>query len=510
MTIHVLDSMEIRELPFEQGQTILNVLQNHDIAGIHAPCGGKGICQKCLVTVHHGLETYSCMACTTPAEDGMRVELNFKKRISFAQSSSCRVYTPDPGQTGYAVALDVGTTTLVCHLMNLQTGECEGTVYGSNAQSAFGANVLSRMQAAAEGNFETLRELLVNQLNQLIDQLLESAHVPPEALTHMTVVGNTIMMHFAAGINPAAHGIAPFVPDTLFGITMDAAALGYHVHGDVYFPPAVTGFLGSDSVACVLSANLREEPEPVLLIDLGTNSEMILGCGDRYVACAADAGSAFKGSFYDYGIPASKGAISGVSYQNGAFKLNILGKTLPMGICGSGMIDAIAIMVRLGIVDEMGHIVDPEELPPEIAKHVVTLNGQRAVRLTKFGKIFVTQADVTRFQLSKAALYSGVQILAEEYGIPVEKIAKCQLAGSFGTFINPESAAILGLIPPEELDRTELLGNAAASGSQSAALSAKAREELLALRNQIRYISLSEHPDFNDNYIDGMLFGEEE
>lgn len=246
MTIYVLNSVEITELPFEQGQTILDVLQNHNITSVHAPCGGKGICQKCLVTVHSGLESYSCLACTTPAEDRMRVELNFKQRISFAQSSSCRIYPVDSGQDGYAVACDVGTTTLVCHLMNLETGECEGTVYGSNAQIAFGANILARLQAASEGHFNAFREQLVNQLNQMIDQLLESAHVPAERLTYMTIVGNTIMMHFAAGLNPVAHGIAPFVPDTLFGTTMGAAALGYHVHGDVYFGPAISNFIGTD------------------------------------------------------------------------------------------------------------------------------------------------------------------------------------------------------------------------------------------------------------------------
>lgn len=498
MIIHIIDGTRIQNLTFQPEQTILEVLQQHGIAAGHAPCGGKGLCRKCMVTIHDGLESYSCMACTTQAEDGMRVELNYKKRIHFAQEHFCRTYPVDPGQSGYAIACDVGIQKIVCNLMNLETGECIGTEVTSNIQRIFGSESLEQLDALPEEELIPLREGLQSQINQMIDTLCEKAQVASGQIRYMTVVGS-----------PAADHILVQDISRLEKKPISLVEQGghdYHVSGDVFFAPPISDGIGSDISACILAGNLVEETKPVLLIDLGSTCQLVLGCGGRYVACLASVGPTLRGGNYAYGMQAAKGAIAGVTYQNGSLKLDILGRSMPTGICGSGMMDALTIMLRLGIMDENGRIAPPEELSPETAAFVTMVDGEPAFKLTKFGKIYVTRADVERFQRAKAVQYAAVRVLAEEYGIHVEDIAKCQLSGGLGSFVNLESTVALGMAPWELTDNTERLGNAAAGGSQSAVLSAQARKMLMKIPDQVRCINLTDHPAYQAAYEEGLFF----
>lgn len=493
MILHIIDGTKIHDLPFTSGQTILQVLQEHGITGVHAPCGGKGLCKKCTVTIHSYPESYSCLACITPAEDEMRVELNYRKRISFSQDSSCVQAPADPGQRGYAAACDVGSQKIVCHLMNLETGSCVGTEIDSNVQRVFGAD--TRTLSAEEA--DTLRRLLMQEINTLLDRLCEKAQIPADRVTFLTVVGGSALMRILERQTSA---------DAAIPLHSNTENQDYHINGSVFYAPVLSEELGSDVSACILAANLQAEEKPVLLVDMGMHNKMVLGCGGRYVACSADYGPAFRGSFYDYGANASRGAIAGVTWQKGALKLDILGRSMPVGICGSGVLDSIAIMRRLGIIDGEGWFVPQEQLSPEAAPLVTAVNGEPVFKLTKFSKIYVTQSDVQRFRKVKAAIYAAICILAQEYGIRVADIAKTQLAGGLGTFFNLESSAILGLSPYELTNIVEPLGNAASGGSQSAAMSAQARQALLEIPTQVRCFTLFEHPDFQKFYAEGLRF----
>lgn len=506
MTLTVLEGNNRSEIVFEEGDTILSALQRAGVKSAHAPCGGKGFCKKCSVYVRSEDFCGTCLSCTTKAADGMIVETAPVVRLSFAEESSAAVYPPDPGQTGYAVACDVGTVTLMCRLLSLETGCCIAAVSGSNAQSIFGANVLSRLQAAAEGHSGELSEIVVNQINGLVASMCRETGVNMEEIKRIAFSGNTIMEHFAAGLNPAAEGIAPFRPQSLFGETYSSRSLGFNFDAEAFFCPCVSGFVGGDIIADMVSAGMAEAEKPVLLVDLGANSEMVLGCGGRFVACTADAGAAFKASLLDKGMPAAAGAVSGVEYADGELKLEVLGNIKPVGVCGSGFIDALGIMYRLEVLDEMGHIVPPDEAAPEAEPFIGEAEGARVFFLTENKKVFITQADISKFQLAKAAISAGIHILAEEYGIRLKDISRVCLAGGFGTFVRPNNAAAIGLIPSELLNKAELLGNASAAGAASAALSAEAERTLCRLRDGVRYINLPTHPSFGDAYVDGMLF----
>ncbi len=509
-TIDLYNGTEKISLSFEPGETILQVLQKHNIQGVHAPCGGKGSCRKCAVSIFDGTCICTTLSCLTQAEEGLVVHLNPVKRVSFSKGSSNPLHPADQDGQGYGIACDLGTTTVCCHLMDLKEGISLGVAVESNAQSAYGENVLSRLQAASEGNADIIHQLTMEQLNRMIGSLCDRAGIQQEELRSMTLCAHTIMMHFAAGMNPAERGLAPFIPETLFGKTLKGSEIGLAVDIPVFFMPAVSDFCGSDVLADVHAAGLMKAEKPVLMMDIGTNSEMMLGCGDRFVSCAADAGSLFKGSFFDCGMTASSGAVSGVVYEDGKLILHVLGKSSPKGLCGSGIIDTIAIMTRLGALDEMGHIAEPDEAEEEVAPFIDIVDGKPAFYVSREAGLYITQKDIAKFQQAKGAVYAGIHIMASEYGIEVQDIDRCILAGGFGTFINPESASILGLIPQELISVTESLGNLSVNGAQSAAISSAARKELLELRENVRYIPLSSHPDFTDQYIDGMMFDTEE
>lgn len=496
MVLHAIDGTRIWDLPFRPGQTILQVLQENGITGVHSPCGGKGLCKKCTVTVHNALESYTCLACITPAEEDMRVELNYKRRISFSQDSSCPIFPADPGQSGYAIACDVGTQKILCTLMQLETGDCIGTELDSNIQRIFGAD----SHSLSEEETDSLRNLIRHQINLLIDRLCGKAGIPNELVTVLTVVGGTAMMRILEGGSPSS----PFSAKPMHASAPEPQHHGFHINGIVFFAPVLSSGLGSDVSACILAADLAAEEKPVLLLDFGTHSKLVLGCGNRYVACSAQTGPALRGGFYDYGTSASKGAIAGLTYQNGTLKPEILGKSLPTGVCGSGVIEAISIMLRLGILDAQGNFRPREQLSAEAASLVTTVNGEPAFKLTKFYKIYVTQSDVTRFLEAKAMLHAAIVILLQEYGIALPEVSKLMLAGGLGSFLHQNTYP--DMVPRELSDRTVFLGNAAGAGCQSAALSARARAELMALPEQVRCIDLTSHPDFAANCKEGMQF----
>ena len=506
MTIKVYEGKTEHDLPFEAGQTILTVLQNAGIRSITAPCGGNGTCGKCTVEMHSGSRAGKVLACKTAAEDGMVVELVPEVRISFADTSNADIYPPTPGQEGYAAACDIGTTKVVCRLADLQSGRLLAKISGSSSQRIFGGDVLSRLKAAEEGHAEELHGLIIRQIDYYISELCREQKIRREEIKLLSVTGNTIMMHFFAGLNPAQISTAPFKPVSLFGEMQSGRELGMDFEGQVYICPAVSGFIGSDTVCSILSSGLAASEKPSLLVDLGTNTEIAVGDKNGITACAADGGAAFKASLLEHGMTASAGAVAGVKYEDGALQLTVLGAGKPAGVCGSGFIDVLGILYEHEILDEMGHIASAEEAEPELARYIGQENGSPVFYLTEDHTIFISQADISKFQLAKAAVSAGISILADEENVPLDQIDRCLLGGGFGTFVQEKNAALLGLIPSECAGRTCKLGNSALAGAVSAAISESARAELERIRGLVKVIDLPTHPDFSDAYVDGMMF----
>ena len=501
MTIFVQQGNEKKELTFTAGQTLLEILREAGFE-VSAPCGGNGTCGKC--TVYIGGEAH--LACQTEAADGMVVELPHTAELEVALGSDA-VFACDSGLSGYGVAVDIGTTTVACHLVNLENGKTIAVAGEGNAQRSYGADVISRIQASVEGRLGEMAEVIRKQLGEMMEALCREAKVSPAEVRFMTVAANTTMCHILAGLKPDTIGVAPFTPLSLFGDDYDAKAWGLPFDGRVYLAPSVSGYVGGDITADLLAVDMDKASKPVLLIDVGTNGEMALGCGDKFVCCSTAAGPAFEGAQIRFGMTAAEGAISSVEYHDGALECKVIGGVEAKGICGSGLIDAIAVMLEVGALDETGRVLDIDEdddIPEEALPFLTLLDEEPAFRLT--AQVYVTQSDVRKVQLGKGAIAAGIQVLIDTSDVDYDDIGALLLAGGFGSFIRPASAARIGLIPAELLDVTKAVGNTAAVGAKMALVSAEARERLDKLQKAMDYQELSGLAAFNTAYMEKMMF----
>ena len=507
MNLYIREGAKTSTLNVPEGSTILEALQDFGYTHLHTPCGGNGTCKKCVVNIRSKNMNGPVLACQTKVEENMIVELEPEVKMEVQQTGSCEIYPADGSHSGLGVAVDIGTTTVVCHLMDLTTGERIATIGAANAQKVFGADVIARINAATHGDLKKQQEAICEQLNYMIHSLCDQTGRKLDEITYMAVCGNTTMEHLFTGLDPTGIGKAPFTPESLFGDEWDAKSLGMPFDGKVYIVPSIAAYVGGDITADVLATSMRKMDKPVLMLDIGTNGEMALGHGNSFVCCATAAGPAFEGATIKQGMPASAGAISEVVYEDGELKLNVIGNTKPTGICGSGLVDALAVMLDLGVIEEAGRLIDADEADEDVARFLdEDEDGNNVFKLTPDGSVCVTQQDIRQIQLAKASIMAGIVIMIDRHGITMDDIDELILAGGFGSYIRPRSAARIGLIPSQLLEVTRAVGNAAGEGSVSAVLSQQARDDLAKCQEEMHYIELSGDKAFNDAYVEAMMF----
>ncbi len=509
MDLHILSDGRAGRIPFAEGQTLLDAIRARAGFSIHAPCGGNGTCKKCTVYLVTEDGETPVLACRTRAEEGMTLRIPDQAPLS-VEPGGCLSYPADPGLSDYGIACDIGTTTVVCQLVELSGGTVIAAVGEGNAQRPYGSDVIARIKASMDGLRPALTAAILRQLSHMIRALCREAGIPLEQVHSMAVAANTTMLHLLTGLSPDSLGAAPFTPLSLFGTCHGAREMGLPFDGRVYLTPAVSGYVGGDITADLLATDMDRAEKPVLLIDVGTNGEMALGCKEHFLCCSTAAGPAFEGAQIRFGMTAAAGAISQVQYADGQLICTVLGGGEPRGICGSGLIDAIAVMLSLGAMEETGRLldVDEDEIPPAALPYLTVLDGAPAFRLS--GDICVTQSDVRKVQLGKGAIAAGIAVLRSCYGEKEGPISALLLSGGFGSYIRPESAARIGLIPPDLLPVTRAVGNTAVRGAGMALVSASARQRLSALQRNLEYKELSMLPAFNDAYLDAMVFPEED
>ena len=520
--------------------TILEYCRSHGIAGIETPCGGKGTCGKCKVTVTKPYYK-EVLACQTKICDGMEIivgggtitgvgtDMNEAKvsasdemvvlvdRKSDMQENPVSVYGNHSSNAGTLAACDIGTTTVVCYLIDKETGQIIAVRSGANPQRSFGADVLSRIDAAARaddndkanGGLQMMQSQIVSLLNGFISDMLMECGRTEVCL--FSVAGNTVMCHLLMGISPEKLGRAPFMPDEYFGREFNPLDIGIENCQIMIIFPAVSGFVGGDITAGMMeTVNCNEL---TLYLDIGTNGEMALGKGDRYVCCATAAGPAFEGAQIEMGMPASRGAVDKVWLEGRRIKYSVIGNDRPVGLCGSGLIDALAILLKAGIIDENGTILSGQELPILFRSYVFEQEAEDAAQSSESSLavhiapgVYITQEDIRKLQLAKGAIAAGIDILFKEYGCKPCDLDILTFAGGFGNYIDKASAAAIGLFPQELLDKAKEVGNAAGNGAVSAALSQDAWERALEISGNMRYIELASYPHFNEMYVEHMNF----
>jgi len=429
----------------------------------------------------------------------------------------------EPGDTrgsNYGLAVDIGTTTVVGAIVNLNTGAVEAVKSELNRQASFGADVISRVSHTMmeRNGLVELQTRIIETLNELLDQLTAQSGIAREQIYESVVVGNATMLHLLLGIDPEPISVAPFIPAITQAVTFRAADIGLRLHPEarVSTLPHLGAYVGADIVAGILATDLtrNKDAQLRLLIDVGTNGEIVLGSLKRTLATAAPAGPAFEGAQIKHGMRASEGAIEGVRItEQGDVILQIIGGSQfkPLGIAGSGLVDAVAEMYRAGLVDASGRLIRPEDargkLPAVLIERLVTIDGVRAFRLSDAESgIVLTQQDIRALQFAKGSIAAGVAVLMQQMGVTANDLREVLLAGSFGSYINPASARAIGLVPWVPVERIVAVGNSAGEGAKIALLSFREREAANRIPEFIEYVELSGRSEFNDIFTDALAF----
>lgn len=514
-----------QEISIHQGATVLEAAR---LAGIilTTPCGGKGTCGKCAVRPHPSGEPF--LACQHPVESDLAVMVPPESRFyehkildhglttgTQVRPNIYRRYETMAGAGGiFGVAVDIGTTTVVAKLLDMTDGRCRATRAMLNPQTRFGDDVVSRINyAQSAGHLADLRNAIIDCINGLIRDLCRQATIDPSSLYEACIVGNTTMHHVFLGYPIEQLGRAPYRAHSVEARDVSPGELGLEMNpaGNVHCAENIAGFVGADTTAVALAVDMDTIEDRTLVVDIGTNGEIVLGTRDRLFAASCAAGPALEGARIQHGSRAAEGAIEAV-VLDGDVALDVIGSAPPRSICGSGLIDAVAVLLDLGVIDATGRFVKSEGLPSSIASRLHEDGGQPAFSLTFDGQssspgVILTQRDIREVQLAKAAIRAGIRILTNKLGMTDADIDRVLLAGAFGNYIRPRSAVRIGLLPNVPLDRIQSVGNAAATGAQMLLISDPCRERAAGLARKIQYIEIAHEKDFSDLFADAMFLG---
>jgi len=421
----------------------------------------------------------------------------------------------------YGLVFDLGTSTLVGKLISLVDGGEVAVASCLNSQSKYGTNVISRLQHVKEypHGLETLNNLLIGDLNQITTRLLKTGGLNPNDVFVAVAAGNTTMQHFLLSLNPSGIAEAPFSPVLTDGLIVRAADVGLELHPEalLYMMPAKSGYIGGDLISDILASGAWEQEDEIILgLDLGTNGEIFLGNRQRLMTCSAAAGPALEGARITHGMIAKAGAIEGLSFEQGDLHYNVIGNIKPKGICGSGLVELVAVLLQFGLIDYEGLIRHPRERAAEgLSSRIVKRSGvynflvASAEESYDHRPIYLTQKDVRELQLAKGAIAAGLKTLMDEMGIKTDDIHRVYLAGALGNYVSPYSAMRIGLIPRLDPEIVTSLGNAASTGASVVLLSKGYWRMANELADFIEHIELSSRLDFNQHFIEQMDFPEE-
>ena len=484
----------------ERGTTLQTVLHSR---GVEFPCGGRGRCGGCRIRVTAGTlpptgdqaeilgpeaigEGWR-LACRSSVESGVTLHVGQWETIILSDHSTFE-FTP---HEGLGVAVDLGTTTLVAQLLDLQSGRVLAVRTEVNPQTRHGSDVMSRIDTAVgRGQGAKLTEELRRAIGTLVSNLIASTPREEAPIGDIAIVGNTVMHHLFCGIDLEPLSRWPFETAEGGPRTFDARELDWNLGSNptVRFLPTLGSFVGSDILAGVLATKMHESETPLILVDLGTNGEIIIGNSQRMICASTAAGPAFEGGRISMGMRATTGAISEVTIEEGRLRCRVVGDVEPRGICGSGLVDAVATGLDLEMIQPNGRFTQPDR-PLELEPPVT-----------------LSQADIRQLQLAKGAIAAGFRLLRKQFGVDACKEAPVYLAGAFGNYVNRNSARRIGLLDAP-LGKIRAAGNTALLGAKLALFTDDLEDEdFRGIRDRVAHISLAADPSFQETFVDEMTF----
>ncbi|MCW3490012.1 ASKHA domain-containing protein [Dethiobacter alkaliphilus] len=441
---------------------------------------------------------------------------NFKVTAILHQHQLRGLEAGNTTDTLLGMAFDIGTTSIVGYLIDLYSGSELAVVSMLNPQTRFGGDVVSRITYAndSENGLNELQTTLTEAINELIGKAANNANVTRNDIYTLVMVGNTCMHHLFLGINPRQLALAPYAAAVSEPVDIEPADLRLEINpaGKVLLLPNVAGFVGADTVGVLLATELDKSEKTKLIVDIGTNGELVLGNKEGLVACSAAAGPAFEGAQISCGMRGTSGAIDHVTFGD-SLEVSVIDHVDPLGICGSALLDTVAGLVETGLITETGKFIPPDKITNpaglKLKERIVKCGESWAFLLAEGGegtKIMVTQKDIRELQLAKGALATGIRILMDHKGLKYDDIDEVLLAGAFGNYLNPHSACAIGLIPPELESRILMIGNAAVAGAKLSLVSLEEYERAEKIAQKVSFIELGSDSRFTEIFADSMIF----
>ena len=485
---------EGKTVTVDEGTTLLQAAID---AGLepNAPCGGAGKCKKCQMKVAGEI----ILSCQTKIDRDMVVDTMPEEKKEKAQLLQEGLLRPVDLATGVLpkadapllAAIDLGSTSIVLYLHDAFTGEQLGVQSALNPQRQYGGDVVQRANTAMEQGPEVLSSCVRITIDGLITELSKKIGRTPQDVVRLVMVGNSCMHHLFLEYPTNTLVLAPYMPHVKTPVTVKAESVGLHVHpeAELHWLSLIGGFVGADTVGCILAADMDKLDKLTLMVDIGTNGEMVLGNKHFMTATSTAAGPAFEGAKITCGMRGGDGAIDHTWIENGKICYHVIGGGDPIGICGSGLLDAVANLLELEEIDESGRMEETYYFTD---------------------KVFINQKDVRELQLAKAAIAAGIVLLCRYEGKKISDIEQLLLAGAFGNYLDPHSACAIGLLPKELEDRIIPVGNAAGAGAQIAVLNRGEERRSAEMAEKVKFVELANDPEFQDVYVDEMFFGEED
>jgi len=505
-----------RKIKVKSGKSLMESLMHHSIF-LRSDCGGKGVCKKCQVKIVPPKgEAEFKEACNFMVSEDISIEIPEASMlsshiISKATASLPQVFTDRfkeaDKEDGYGIAVDLGTTTIAIYLCNIARGRVVSSLAVKNPQALYGDDVMSRIGAIGQKkeNLNYLQKLVVRAIEWGIKQLLAAHGLKEEMISQMVAVGNPTMIHILAGVDPESIGVSPYLPAFYEAKNMGSMDLGFNIKNfSIQLLPQVSGFIGGDILGAALAVDLENQPKGTLLIDLGTNGELMLKSQDALFATSCATGPAFEGASLSCGMQAIPGAINKVQIKNPddpaeytMINPGNASKLKPSGICGTGVISAVAQLGKRSIISPDGAF--KKELSKE-KKYILVPKHSCA----DGSDIFISQKDIRSVQLGKAALITGIEFLLKAAGL--EKAEKIIIAGAFGTFIDKNDMVTLGMIPAMNLKRVEVAGNSAGAGAIMVLCDTLFLEKAKQMAKKVIVVDLACNQDFQDVFIQKLNF----
>lgn len=543
------------------GEMLSDIIRSAGIS-FEMPCNGNGTCGKCTVHIQNSniltedihsdraplsssqKKDNKVLACQTFITDDVTVELSTKdgkESLTIIDTGFCRPISLEPGirkvfnadtnntavfsgsellteeemdttKEIYGVVIDIGTTTLVVSLCDIRIGKTVAKASSLNPQSLYSHDVLTRISIASEERgLTTLHNLLIDELNRLIGVITKEKAVSVDRIYEVVISGNTCMLHLATKTNPYSLGFYPFTNAMEGFHRLWAKQIGLNVNpeGIIYLPPTISAFVGADITSGILATDLHNRKECILFIDIGTNGEMVLAKNGQLAATSTAAGPAFECMNITSGMRAQAGAIERVAINDlGDLVLSVIGNVEPKGVCGSGLLDAVAELVRTGIIEPSGRFTAASNFKGHkmLVERVEQIDKKTVFRLSD--QVILSQKDIRQVQLAKAAIRTGINLLLSHLEVPVSQIDSVFIAGSFGFHLSEDSLFHTGLIPPSFRGKIKFIGNTSLSGGTAFLLNRSLRIELQSAVKQIASVDLSGKKDFQDEFIKNISFGE--